>query len=636
MSKSRINELAKEIIRHRSLYYNDHPAISDASFDLICNELKGLDPNHIALTAIGAPVDADSEWEKANHEIPMGSLDKVNTPEELTDWASGIFKPRNSVFITEKLDGLSLEIIYENGKLVKAITRGDGLIGENITRNVVRMSGVKTHLDSFTGSLRGEIILKRSKHKKHFPDLSNPRNAATGIAKRIDSEGSEYLDVLFYQVIGNTDKLSLEDFKSEYLQFKFIEDTFGLSTPVYEAFVGKDIDETCAFVNTRWEEYHTLREERDYDIDGLVIRINDLADQTELGDKDMRPKGAIAFKFRNESTKTILKGVICQTGNSGRITPVAEVETVQLMGANVSRASLYNFAYINELKLDIGAEVLICRANDVIPRIEETIRGTDSIFKAPRECPSCGGPTEMRGENLMCISTDLCPAQKVGRVKNWVGTLNILEWGDTLLERLVETGRVYTIVDLYKLSAKELSELERMGERSATKCYRILWSHNPVPLELFLGGLSIPMIGSSMIKMLIDAGCDTLDKILAADIDTLLKIKGLGPRKSESLVKGLKRNREIINGLLAAGLKIKEKIVGPLSGKSFCFTGTMANKRATLEDRVIQLGGQVKSVGRDLSYLVINDLASTTGKAVAARKLGTKLISEDEFLSMCK
>lgn len=630
MTKAKVNELAKEVFRHRNLYYNHQPVISDAAFDILADELRGFAPDHPALTDVGFPIDSNSEWQKANHEIPMGSLDKVNSPEEFKSWASGIFKSKNSMFVTEKLDGLSIELIYDNGKLIKAITRGDGLVGEDIVRNVSKMSGVKETLPSFTGSLRGEIILKRSKHEKHFSDLSNPRNAASGIAKRLDGEGSQYLDILFYQAIGET-----QDFESEIFQFKFLE-SLGLSTPVYEAYIGSSVDEMCDGVNKRWEEYHNLRASKDYDLDGLVIRVNDLSYQIELGDKDMRPKGATAFKFRSEFAKTIVKNIPCQTGNSGRITPVGEVESVLLQGSNVARASLYNFSYIRELGIDIGAEVLICKANDVIPRIEEVIKGTGTIFQPPKECPSCTGPTEMRGENLICISTDVCPAQKVGRIKNWISSINILEWGDALLERLVDSGKVSTIADLYKLSIDDLASMERMGARSAAKCFETLWAHNPIPLELLLGSLSIPMVGSSTIKFVMDSGYDSLDKFLLISEGSLHKVKGLGPIKSNSLFVGLKRNQELIGALLAAGIKVKEKIVGPLTGKSFCFTGTMKNKRKSLEDLVVQNGGQNKSVGRELGYLVIDDVNSSTSKASAARKLGTKLISEDDFMKMCK
>lgn len=635
MNQDEINELAAAIIKHRRDYYNGCPTISDAAFDHLVDILARSVPNHYAVTSVGSPVEANTEWRKARHEIPMGSLDKVNTPEEFREWASDIFSANTSIFFTEKLDGASIELIYNEGELVQALTRGDGTEGEDIVRNVVKMSGVRRFIPDFTGSLRGEIILRKSQLNKHFKDLANPRNAATGIARRINGEGCEHLDILYYQVLGNAEDLG-GDFKSEFLQFKFIEDTLKLKTPVYEAFAGKNIDEICAFVIQKWEEYHRLREERDYDIDGLVIRVNDLAVQIELGDKDMRPKGAKAFKFRNENALSRITDVLWQTGNAGTITPVAEIDPVQLLGVTVTRASLYNIAYINELKLDVGAKVLVCRANDVIPRIEEVVKGTGTVLKAPNKCPTCLGPVDLRGEKLMCVSVDTCPAQKVGRLINWVSSLNILEWGEALLTRLVESGKVKNISDLYRLSIEDLMNLERMGEKSAKKCHQLLWARNPIPLEIFLGSLSIPLIAVSTIKMVMEAGFDNLDSILTAPKDELMKVKGLGPSKTESLFNGLRHNRGIILDLLDLGVKIENKIIGPLNGMSFQFTGTMKNKRAALEKIVVEKGGQVKSVGKGLTYLVIDNPSSGTSKAVAARKLGIKLISEDDFLGMCK
>jgi DNA ligase (NAD+) len=632
MSKEKIDDLAAQIVEHRRLYYNHTPTISDAAFDALCKKLRRIDPNNPALTDVGHPVEI-SEWKKADHEIPMGSLDKVNTPDEIARWILETFKPTNSIFITEKLDGISIELIYNQGKLIQAITRGDGFVGEDIVANVSKMGGVKKVLPiKFTGSLRGEIILKKSNLKKYFEDASNARNAAGGVAKRLDGEGCEYLNVLLYQVLGDV------DFTSEHLQFKFLQDELGLEVPYYEGYAGKDVNSLITFVVNKWSEYQKdIRDTLDYDIDGLVVRVNDLEAQIMLGDKDMRPKGAMAFKFDSEDTLTKILDILCQTGNSGRITPVGLVESVHIMGANVSRASLYNFAYIQALGVDVGAEVIICRANDVIPRIKSVIKGTDTIFQIPTKCPACDGSVKMDGENLMCINTDTCPAQKVGRIKNWIKTINILEWGNTLLGRLVETNKVITVADLYKLSVEDLSSIERMGEKSANKCHEILWSHNPIPLELFLGGLSIPMIGGSMINMVMNAGYTTLDKILAASKEEFAAIKGMGPAKSETLFNGLRRNKKLIEELLSAGFKTKGKAVGKFTNKSFCFTGTMRTNRKELQNMVVENGGDAKSsVGKGLTYLVIADVNSVSSKAIAAKKLGTKLISEDDFLSMVK
>jgi DNA ligase (NAD+) len=632
MSNNRIKELEVKIFKARDDYYNHQPIVSDKVFDAWVDELRLLDPTNKAVTSIGSPV-VPSEWKKARHQIPMGSLNKVNTPEELIKWSEDIgydpgdrFEPGDKFLVTEKLDGLSIEVIYENGKLTQAITRGDGETGEDVTVNVIKMGSVKSQLpNNFTGSLRGEIIMKKSVHQKHFADKANPRNAASGTCKRLDGVGVEHLDIFFYQALGDV------DFVTEQEQFLWLVNA-GLTTPNW------CVIREAEKVNTHWRNYQNVRRATlDYDIDGLVIRIDDLAQQIGLGDHDLRPKGAMAFKFDNETRESVIKEIVWQVGNSGRLTPVATIEPVTLVGATVTRASIYNLAYIEELGLDVGAKVLVARANDVIPRIEELITGTGKLALPPKYCPECNSLTEMQGENLVCTNNATCPAQVIGRIKNWIKELNLLEWGDTLVEKLVASGKVNDVADLYKLTVDDIANLDRMGEKSAKKCHAILWDNKEISLEVLLGALSIPMIGQSTIKLIMNAGCDTLEKFGQLKADNFEQVPGVGPTKAKSLADGLVQNQKLILNILNNGVVIKGRVDGVLSGKSVCFTGSMNTKRPVLEKMAAEAGGDVKgSVGKGLTYLVIADPASTSSKAVAARKLGTKLISEDEFLDLVK
>ena len=359
MSKTaHIKELADKIIKARNDYYNHQSTCSDVVFDAWVDELTKLDPDNKAVTAIGAPV-AVNEWEKVAHDIPMSSLNKVNTPDELRAWVKEC--SAHEVFMTEKLDGLSINTIWEKGLLVKALTRGDGSIGENITINVGRMKGIPKKLKkSFTGSLRGEIILRKSDHKKHFSEYSNPRNAASGIAKRYDSEGSEHLSVLMYQA-------SVEDFNTEKEQFLYLT-SLGVEVPHYNVY--KNVDDAIK----EWKRYQDdVRESLDYEIDGLVCRVNKMNDQLALGEKNHRPKGAIAFKFAAETRETTLRNIVWQVGNTGRLTPVGIIDPVEICGATIERASLHNAKRVQELKLWKNCKVLISRRNDVIPFIEGNI-----------------------------------------------------------------------------------------------------------------------------------------------------------------------------------------------------------------------------------------------------------------------
>jgi len=626
MSKNRTQELADKITQARIDYYNNQPTVSDKVFDAWCDELRVLVPNHIALTAVGAPV-GPSVWHKAKHHIPMGSLNKVNLPIEMSDWAKDK-SDKTLWFVTEKLDGLSIELIYESGKLIQAITRGDGTTGEDITANVCRMHGVNNDLGlDFNGSLRGEIIMTKTMWKLHFSEMANPRNAASGVSKRLDGVGVDKIGILFYQVLGDV------DFKTEVEQFTWLKNN-KLGIPNFWTY--KTIDE----VNKHWRDYQdTKRDKLDYDIDGLVIRIDDMTRQMSLGDKDLRPLGAMAFKFDNESRESIIRDIIWQVGNSGRLTPVAVVDPVVLVGATVTRASLYNMSYIEELKLDIGATVLVVRANDVIPRIEELIKGTGKVIDHPTHCPECSAVVKFDGENLMCTNTQLCSAQIIGRIKNWVKELNLLEWGDTLVEKLVQSNKVVTVADLYTLTVDDLANLDRMGEKSAQKCFEILWdpTNTNISLDIFLGALSIPTIGGSTIRSIMNAGCDTLEKFGQLGAAQFEQVPGVGPTKAKFLADGLKHNQKIILALIENGITIKAKIHGVMTGKSVCFTGAMKMKRPLLEKMAADQGADVKgSVGKGLTYLVIADPNSTSSKAQAARKMGTTLISEEAFLDLVK
>jgi len=625
-SAERASELEAKIKKARHDYYNGTPTVSDDVYDAWVAELAEVKPDSDAVTAVGAtPV---SEWEKVEHSIPMGSLDNVKTIDELTSWLSGTGESQTAPLMTsEKLDGISIAVDYVKGELDKAATRGDGNIGEDITVNVSKMEGVRGKLPrSFTGTLRGEIILKRSYHAKYFPEKANPRNAASGIARRYDGQGCEHLSVKFYQVADG------QDFETEADQFKWLED-HGFDTPNWYV--------TAMVPGVRtpqdlWLEYQQFkRDELDYDIDGLVVRINNMAAQLALGEKDNCPRGAVAFKFAATTRESVLQRIEWQVGGTGRITPVAIFRPVNILGAEITNASLYNVAYIRSLGLDVGATIIVSRAQDVIPRVTEVVKGVGTIANPPSECPACGTLTEAAGEYLICPNADGCPAQSVGRIKRYVAAMDIKEWGETLIEKLVSSGLVKDVSDLYRLTDMQLTNVERMGKKSAAKVIKTLWVKKKVPLETLLGSLSIPLCASSTIKMAMDAGYDTFDKLKAASMSQLSGVEGLGPVKAQALHTWLQEESEVVDRLLSLGVEIEAKIQGTLTGKSFCFTGALSKPRPTFEKMVKDAGGEVKkSVGKRLSYLVMADPNSNTSKAQAARKNNTKCISEAEFLAI--
>lgn len=616
--QDRIKVLEALIMGARAAYYNETPQVSDEQFDAWVDELRALSPRSEAITSIGAPV-ANSPWEKARHGFVMGSLDKVNTPEEFGAWAASTGTHDRLFLVTEKLDGISLHCKYEYGKLVQAITRGDGTTGEDITRNVLRMKGVPKEIPAFTGSLRGEIVLLKSAHNAYFPDYANPRNAASGIAKRHDGKGCEHLTVMFYQVVDGP-------FGTELEQFEWLEER-GLRVPTW--IVGAPVAE--------WLRYQeSVRDNLDYDIDGLVIRINDLTVQASLGDKDGRPRGAIAFKFPASSKETTLRAIEWQVGGTGRITPVAVFDAVNLLGAKVTNASLYNVRNIRNLGVSVGSRILVSRANDVIPTVMSVTEPSGEPLVVPAQCPCCGTPTEQEGEYLVCPNQETCPAQAEGRIKRYIVALDVKEWGDVLIERLVQSKKVVTPVDLYRLTPAVLASLDRITPTLGAKLLDLLWAKNDLSIETLLGALSIPLCQSSTIQMVTDAGHETWEAIQGLSRQDIQAIPGLGPVKAAALFDWIHGpGKLLVADLLGVGVRIKARQKGRFTGHSFCFTGSMTRKRSDLEALVVDQGGTVKSsVGKGLTYLVMADPNSTSSKAQAARKNGTRCISEEDFIGM--
>jgi DNA ligase (NAD+) len=623
----RVDELGSLLSKYRDAYYNGQPQVSDAAYDALEDELRALDPNHPVLQEIGSPA-AATEWEKARHTIPMGSLNKAVNEAEMRKWAARcdelaaadkLESITGNLFVTEKLDGISLNVMYENGVFTDAITRGDGEIGERITANVRRMKGVPKKLSKpVSVSVRGEIILKLSDLKKAFPQASNPRNMAAGTSKRFDGQGCEHLSVIFYDLEG-------EDFPTELKKFERLT-ALGLEVPDHEV---TDLEG----VMTVYKKYaQTKRAKLDYEIDGLVVRANDLRTQHLLGEKARRPRAAVAFKFASQAKVSKLVAITWETGSSGRVSPVAQIEPVELAGAVVQRASLHNAGNVRELGIGVGDEVLVSRRNDVIPYVEEVVTSAGKPAEIPTTCATCDAKLAVVGEYLLCRNNQ-CRALVEGRIQNWVDAQGILEWGEKLIEQLVAAKLVKEPADLYRLSVDDIAGLERRGEVIAKKVLENLKAKLPLPLPTFLAALGIENFGLQTAKLLMKSGFDTLDKVLAATVDELAKIPTMGQAKARFVVDGLKDRSAEIDRLLEAGVvPVAPSAGGPLAGKSFCFTGSLSKPRKDLEELVEKLGGQLfSSVTKGLTYLVMADPSSGSSKAEKARKYGTECLDEEGF-----
>jgi DNA ligase (NAD+) len=635
---SRVAELGELLKQYKDAYYNGRPLVSDAAYDQLEDELRALDPNHALLVSVGAPVPARArskaagaavtEWEKAQHKIPMGSLNKAVDEAEFHAWVARceehaarerLAKIHGDLFVTEKLDGISLEVIYESGVMTEAITRGDGQIGERITANVARMKGVPARLkEPLSVSVRGEIILKLSDMKRSFPNASNARNMASGTAKRFDGAGCEHLTVLFYDLEG-------EDAVNEVQKFKRLQQ-LGFETPNL-------FPTDSAGVIQLYQQYAaSKRAALDYDIDGLVIRINPVRTQALLGELGGRPRAAVALKFASQTKVTRLNRIVWDTGDSGRVTPIAEFDRVWIGGAHLERASLHNISNVKALNVSEGDEILVSRRNDVIPQVEEVVVKHGPPVVIPTNCGVCDSKLVSEGEFISCRNTQ-CRAVVEGRIKNWVEAQDVHDFGGHIIGELVRAKLVAEPSDLYKLKYEDVAKLAHMGEISAKKILANLRAKLPLTLPLFLASLGIEHVGLLTAKLIVGNGFDTLDKLRQASEAQLTAIPGLGPSKAKIVVAGLKARSAEIDRLLAVGVvPVAPSHGGPLAGLSFCFTGALSRPRKEFEDQVEKHGGTLLSgVTKDLKYLVMSDPNSGSSKAEKARKYGTKCIDEAEF-----
>jgi DNA ligase (NAD+) len=628
----RVTELVKLLKKYKDAYYNGQPLVSDAAYDALEDELRELDPDNELLASVGAPATTVTSWEKARHAIPMGSLNKAVNEEEFRQWATRcdelgkkdkLKSITKDLFVTEKLDGLSLAVTYDKGKLTDAITRGDGQVGERILSNACRMKGVPAKLKSAVSvTVRGEIILRISDMKKHFPEAANPRNQASGTSKRFDGKGCEHLSVLFYDIDG-------EDIANEVKKFARLT-ALGLQVPNSKA---TDLDGALELHG----EYHaTKRAKLDYEIDGLVVRANDVHAQHMLGELGNRPRGAIAFKFASQAKVTKLVDILWETGSSGRVTPVAIVEPVELAGAVVRRASLHTASNIVALGIGIGDEVLVSRRNDVIPYVEEVVtKHAKKPAKPPTSCSTCKSTLEKAGEYLSCRNIE-CRALIEGRIENWIAAVGVLEWGDKLIAQLVEADLVAEPADLYKLKPEQIANLERRGMVIAKKVLDNLRAQLPLSLPKFLAALGIENFGLQTAKAIVAAGFDSIEKVQAAKLDEISSIPNVGPSKGKAVVDGLKARKAEIARLLAVGVvPVNKANAGPLAGKTFCFTGTLGRPRKELEKMVEERGGTLLSgVTKELNFLVMADPNSGSSKAQKAKKFGTECLDEAQFMAM--
>jgi len=653
--KERIAELERLIQQYQASYYNGEAEISDGEFDLLWDELKTLAPESEVLKKIGGESGVDG-FPKARHLIPMGSQDKASNPQEFLDWAKKIGMETGSLEKTEdktapltekdsrltkqfivqyKLDGASIELQYEKGKLIKAVTRGDGVIGDEITQNARRMAGIVEKMDvSFTGGVRGEVIMTHDVWNSKYPSKANCRNAANGLMRRKDGQGCEDLNIVVY------DASALDDdgfFKNEVQKIEWLQKRKFTTTETKTFTAAREI------VAYR-DKVAAKRDKLPFDIDGLVVK--DV--ETDMADlRKARPEKQIAFKFELEIAFSILREI--EWSESGATyTPIGIVDPVRLAGTTVKRANLNNPDMIRAMGLKIGSTVSVVKRGEIIPKIEGltplgatpvSTPGETREIVFPETCGVCKTKLVDGGTRLYCPNPQ-CPKRLLHRLEKWVSVLDIRELGEKLLKQLFEKERVRRIDELYTVTANELAEYDRMGELSAAKVIRHIRTKRELSLAAFVAGFDLEGIAETTMEKIAAAGFDTLEKLRRAGAADLSAVYGLGEITASVIVEGLKECADEMDAVLKTGVITiappppVEAL--PLRGLSFCFTGEMKSmKRGEAEERIKALGAQAKSsVVKGLSYLVTNDPLSGSAKNKKARELGVSVIDEEQFLSL--
>ncbi len=632
---ARIDELVSLISKHQNSYYNGEAEISDAEFDSLWDELKRLDSNNPVLHRIGSD---SGNFAKAPHRIPMGSQEKAANPEEFLLWAEK--HPYDEYLVEYKLDGASLELQYDNGVFTKAVTRGNGSIGDDITANARKMQGVLSYLNCdgvsqpFTGGIRGEVIMTHAVHHEHFPDKANCRNAANGLMKRKDGKGSEFLQVICYDAFFEDHIFTDEEDKLRWLS------SCGFDT------VPLEICTTAQDVINYRAEVMEKRSSLPYDIDGLVVKERNI--NLEDASK-VRPDRQIAFKFSLEEAISVLKEIEWSESGS-TYTPVALFDPVELAGTTVKRASLVNPNTIRSLGIKIGSHVVVTKRGEIIPKIESVIaqKGPvvvdekDIVF--PATCSTCGVALVDEGTRLYCPNRS-CSKRILHRLEKWIDVLEIRDLGVTLIRDLFNSGKVRSIAALYSLAESDLAPFflaeESLSKEKkslgAEKVIKSISLHSSISLAAFIAGFDIEGVGETLMEKLTQAGFDTLEKLFSATEEQIALVNGFGEITARTLVQGIAENMDEMKELLQKGfITIKEsRSSGFLAGKSFCFTGELSMKRVEAEKMVKERGGSVKSsVVRDLSFLVTNDPSSGSSKNKKASQLGIPIIDEETFLAM--
>ncbi len=637
-----VSELEAEVRKHNRLYFVEHkPVISDYEFDQLVEELRRRKPDSKALAELVS--DATPTGAKVIHKIPMLSLDKCYAESEIKDWAS---KFEGDIVASPKIDGCAVSLRYgKDGRLVQAATRGDGVEGEEITRNVRTVKDIPQQIHLKDVEVRGEIYMPLSIFKRYSKEFANPRNLAAGAIKQKDPrKTAEYrLSFLAYDLLGDLRKLPA---LHKWLYGGDEEETEDFKRRVLKRFGFPVVDWVCvpkSKIQEEFEHFLKQRDKYDFETDGVVYKANLVSEQERLGLTAHHPRYAIAYKFQGESGVTKLIDVEWGVARTGVITPVAVVEPVELSGVTVTHASLHNVGILKKLGVSKGAKVLMMRRGGVIPNVESVVESAGKVVDVPKKCPSCGAATELKDDFLYCTNPKSCIASKIAELEHFIKEIGCDGFGEKLIAKLYENGFVTDPAEFYTLTKDDLLQLERMGDVLATKLISNINEKRELTLEAFLRSLGIREVGRHVSKILGEYG--DIKKVMALTEDELSAIHTIGPVIAREVVEGLKEKRALIEKLLKQvrieKVKAKVKVEGVFAGKKVLFTGALlAMERKAAQELVEKAGGEAADgVSRELDYLVVGGGGGAGSKLAKVEKIiadggKTKIITEKEFLKM--
>lgn len=655
-ARKKIEQLTATINYHNKLYYtDDNPEIEDYEYDKLFRELENLEREFPELKKDDSPTNKVGgtileKFEKFEHPIAMYSLSNVMNEEEFLEFDNRMQKELNTskikYTVENKFDGLALELIYEKGKLTVASTRGDGQVGENVTNNVKMMNNVpKSIKETKKLIVRGEALITKkdfeilNKEREELEEIpfANARNAASGGLRQLDSSESKKRRLKFfaYQIANYKDF----DLTNEYKSMEFLSELGFTVEGVHPNIDAKKVLET----------YYDIQEKRskmDYEIDGLVIKVDDVKYQEKLGFLSRAPRFAVAFKFKPEEKETVLKNIEVQVGRTGALTPVAKLEPVQVGGVTVSNVTLHNPNEIKSKDIRIGDTVVVIRSGDVIPKIVRVVlekRPSDSkVFEFPKKCPVCGGETAVTDGDVIvrCINEE-CPSKITRYIEYFVSkpAMNMERIGKEWIAVFTKSGLVKTPADLYKITRDDLFKFERMGEKLASYMLESIENSKNTTLKRFIYALGIRQVGETTADLLAKY-FTSVENFKKATIDDLQNIEGIGEISAKSIYDFLhnKKTLKLIDDLLDAGVNpVFEKLTtveSPLTGKNVVITGSIEGfTRNSAKEAAERLGATVQSaVSKNTDILIVGEKAGS--KLKKAQELGIQIMEADDFIKL--